>query len=156
MARIQFSLDQFLEKVYPEPNTGCWLWAGAQHPIGGHGSLNAKNYNGFAYAHRFSFYKHFGDFDRSLCVCHSCDVPWCVNPQHLFLGTALENQRDKVCKGRQKRGIKSPNAKFTDRDIHYVRRTIGILSNKDLSIEFNVSDSLISMIRSGKRWRHLS
>lgn len=113
--------DRFMHKVYPEPNTGCWLWAGASHPKYGHGSLNGSSYYGFNWAHRFSYYIHVGDFDRSLCVLHKCDNPYCVNPDHLFLGTAKDNHEDKVKKGRQQRGEKHSNAKVNENDVRSIR-----------------------------------
>lgn len=112
---------RFMDKVYPEPNTGCWLWAGAHHPRYGHGSLNGSSYYGFNWAHRFSYFIHNGDFDRSLCVLHKCDIPTCVNPDHLFIGTALENQIDKVNKGRQQRGEKHAFAKINEQDVRNIR-----------------------------------
>lgn len=147
--------EQFMTNVYPEPNTGCWLWSGAQHPRYGHGSLNAKTHNGFSWAHRFMYFLSFGEFDRSLCVCHKCDIPWCVNPEHLFLGTANDNHKDKFNKRRHIHGESHPSAKLNNEIIRHIKSSKGITTNKDLHILYGVSDSLISLIRSGKRWGHI-
>lgn len=79
------------------PTDGCWMWKGKVNKAG-YGSLYHK---GQLVASRVSYLLHHGFFDVSLLVCHRCDVPGCVNPDHLFLGTALDNHRDMVSKGRR-------------------------------------------------------
>lgn len=87
--------------VMPEPNTGCWLWMGACNSFG-HGHYHTyvdgkkRNMN----AHRYSWTIHRGPIPEGMCVCHSCDVPQCVNPDHLFLGTDKDNMVDRDRKGR--------------------------------------------------------
>ncbi len=92
--------ERFLSKVIPEPNSGCWLWAG--HVTRRYGKFSAGNAN--VSAHRWSYFFHFPGQDQSLHVCHKCDNPICVNPQHLFLGTMTDNIRDCFSKGRGWRG----------------------------------------------------
>lgn len=82
--------ERFDRQYEAEPNTGCWLWTGA-FLASGYGVLKA---------HRASVLLHHGPFDDALWVLHKCDTPACVNPDHLFLGTALDNARDRVRKGR--------------------------------------------------------
>jgi len=91
--------ERFFERVYPEPNTGCWLYSGGMNP-GGYGVVYGTRCDDFNLAHRYSYFLHNGDFDRSLCVLHKCDNPICVNPDHLFLGTLLDNNRDRANKNR--------------------------------------------------------
>jgi len=88
-------LNKFMKKVSEQPN-GCWLWTGANNYKYGHFKLNNE-----IYAHRASFILHKNEIPKGMLVLHKCDVPLCVNPEHLFLGTYSENMHDMVKKGRQ-------------------------------------------------------
>lgn len=83
----------------PEPNSGCLLWIG---------STNRKGYGQFntgyttAAAHRIAYERAFGPIPEGLCVCHRCDTPACVNPDHFFVGTIEDNNKDMARKGRAK------------------------------------------------------
>lgn len=85
------------ERSIPEPNTGCWLWLGTvatRHPYG-MVVINKRR----QYAHRVSFETFVGPVGN-MVVCHRCDNPPCINPDHLFLGTDATNNEDKMRKGR--------------------------------------------------------
>jgi hypothetical protein len=56
-----------------------------------------------------------------MCVCHKCDNPSCVNPDHLFLGTKQENNKDKIQKGRSARGVKAGKTKLTENHVRSIR-----------------------------------
>ena len=101
-------------------------------------------------AHRFSWNIHFGEIPKGLFVCHSCDVPLCVNPEHLFLGTAQDNHRDSMKKGRSNPKFKNPNAKVTFADVINIRRSSK--SVRELSEIYGLSYSQIFRIRRGESW----
>src|SRR5581483_7763575 len=82
----------------PEPNTGCHLWLGTLCGQG-YGRVYFKGRGGFP-VHRARYECEHGPFDKSLKVCHTCDVRCCVNPDHLFLGTQKDNLQDMFRKGR--------------------------------------------------------
>lgn len=89
--------DRFDASVTPEPNTGCWLWVGT---IGRNGYGRIRRDGVRLWAHRFSYERFKGPIPSGTEICHTCDTPLCVNPDHLFAGTHTENMRDSVRKGR--------------------------------------------------------
>lgn len=89
----------------PEPNSGCWLWFGACNNKG-YGYISKKTY-GMCLAHRYAFASA-GNDPGDLLVCHKCDNPACVNPDHMFLGTHKDNTQDMVKKGRARGRYSEP------------------------------------------------
>lgn len=91
-----------------ERSGGCWNWLGGLFKETGYGKFNAgKGENGktiTAYAHRVSYELHTGPIPEGMQVLHRCDNPRCVRPDHLFLGTQLDNMRDMIAKGRHDNG----------------------------------------------------
>ena len=89
--------QRFEKFVTPEPNTGCWLWAGATTKAGyGQFGVGSK----VIYAHRLALELAGQVIPDGMCVCHRCDTPACVNPEHLFVGSHADNARDRDIKGR--------------------------------------------------------
>jgi len=84
---------------------GCWLWTGCVNSTGyGSGTFGKARTH---MAHRFSWEIAHGPIPDGLCVCHRCDNPRCVRPDHLFLGTRSDNQNDRVAKGRHNEATKT-------------------------------------------------
>lgn len=94
-------VESFEQKFIPEPNSGCWLWE-MPDKNGKYGSFTFNKIR--RSAHRASWEIYIGKILGGLFVCHKCDVTFCVNPNHLFLGTHQDNMNDKVKKGRQNNG----------------------------------------------------
>lgn len=86
-------------------------------------------------------------------VCHDCDNPSCVNPDHLWLGNDLDNQRDSISKGRHSHGETSGNVKLTERDTKAILDSNE--SGKILAKRYGVSPQTISDVRVGRGWKHL-
>src|SRR6185295_8692220 len=89
---------RFWGKYIPVTESGCWIWDSFCRR-GGYGQFGIRN-GVMVYAHRMAYWLAFGEFDESLDVLHRCDVPVCVNPNHLWLGTHKENMHDMISKGR--------------------------------------------------------
>lgn len=94
-----------LEKFwkYVRRTDGCWEWTGGitGRPGSGYGAISL-GYGQQIKAHRFSYEIHHGPIPDGLYVCHSCDNPKCVNPSHLYAGTATDNNRDTIARNRRR------------------------------------------------------
>lgn len=111
-------------------------------------------------AHRLAYELTYGEIPEGMHICHRCDNPKCVEPEHLFAGTHSDNMRDMVTKGRHAvhdhRGEKSSTAKLTEDDVHCIRQLYQEGSTKtQLAKEFGVTDVNIHYIVTGKSWKHI-
>lgn len=98
-------IDRFWEKVDKKSDNECWNWIGAKNKDGyGIFNLNGKNTS----AHRALWIILNSEIELGLQVCHSCDNPSCVNPNHLWLGTDQQNKDDMVKKGRKRKNFIKP------------------------------------------------
>lgn len=138
---------------YVDKDRECWVWTGARLTAG-YGELMVGWFGDFPShrprslrSHVISWFLAHGDWPSDgLDVCHTCDNPPCVRPEHLFLGTNLQNARDAVAKGRMGKGLSIEIA----RSIREERAAGARLA--DLSRKFGVGISMISLIASGRRW----
>lgn len=86
---------RFWANVHGGDPQDCWPWVGSKNRKGGYGTLSRGGK--LMYAHRLSWEMHNGGpVPQGLCVCHSCDTPACVNPAHLWVGTHLDNAKDRI------------------------------------------------------------
>lgn len=100
----------------PESDAGCWLWVGSRTRDGYGLVVVQRSMRRVAHlAHRIAWEMHNGPIPDGACVCHRCDQPLCIRPDHLFLGTHTENMRDAAAKGRTHRQRK-PRIPDTTRD----------------------------------------
>ncbi len=174
------ALEELKNKIInfsEEDDSGCWNWNKGYRDKAGYGQLK---YRGKVIgAHRASYLAFNGHIDPELYVCHSCDNPKCVNPEHLWQGTAKDNMQDCKAKGRladqrgkklspetlaklklnrikDAKGMRNPRAKLTDNDIRQIR---GMNKNgythAQIAKEYGVNESHVSHINCRKAWSHI-
>lgn len=151
-----------------DPITGCWNYTRSKNNKGyGWFSINGKAIG----AHRASWILFKGEIPKGRIVCHRCDNPSCVNPDHLFTGTTQDNRLDCENKGRSNRpvGEQSPWAKLTSEDVLVVRKLFASTPSarmsgsrigresllKLLSESLGVSTKTLRDAIHGKQWKHI-
>lgn len=152
-------VDRFWAKVKMLPS-GCWEWQAGKKNSGYGGFQIKRNYYA---AHRIAYAIYYQKDAGELCVCHVCDNPPCVNPLHLFLGTKLDNTRDRIRKGRSNvrpekvgRGETHSQVKITEDQVRSIRQRAGNGANyPTLAKDFDLSKSAICLIVQRKRWAHV-
>lgn len=146
-------MERLLKKVVPVTESGCWIWTGATRPNGyGCFQLDGK----IEGAHRASFILHGGVIPSGYCVCHKCDTPACVNPDHLFVGTHLDNNRDTIKKGRfpDRAGEAAGHRKLTAEDVVRIRASDA--PTRVLSDQFGVAHRTVRQIKTHASWRSVA
>lgn len=150
--------ERFWSYVYIDTvGSGCWEWFGTKNkrpsmPAYGVFSLT---HGKPVRAHRFAWESVHGPIPAHMDVLHRCDNPPCVRPDHLFLGTHADNMADRDAKGRTARGERGAN-KLTGAQVLAIRALrYGGRTQRDVGLEFNVSDVTVSLLWRGITWRHL-
>lgn len=148
--------ERFWSKV--EKTDGCWLWRCARSNYG-YGRFAFEGKNG--HAHRVAWLLVKGTIPPGMYVLHKCDNPPCCNPDHLFLGTHLDNIADRCAKGRTKVGTGDRHAlaKLTSHKAALIKQRIAECNYRGIGValakEFGVSVRIISFLKCGKTWRHV-
>lgn len=143
----------FWSKVHPEALSGCWLWHGTVN-VAGYGYPRDMDmpHKPYVLAHRWSYAKTKSDVPAGAHVLHRCDVPACVNPAHLFLGSDKDNSDDKVAKGRHAFGERNGHARLTVADVKRIVAQRGLVSAVQLGREHGVTANNIQGIWAGRFW----
>ena len=146
--------ERFWRNVSQGPGMACWLWTASTERAGyGHMRVGKT----MKKCHRISWEIHHGKIPAGLYVLHRCDVPACVNPKHLWLGTLTDNNRDRETKGRgrQPKGSKSGRSKLTEAEVPLIRQR-GLQENAmQIALDYPVTATAIRFILQRKVWRHV-
>lgn len=148
--------ERFAKRWLGEPNSGCWLWMGGML-LNGYGYFNLEPpvYRKML-AHRQSWELHEGPIPNGMCVLHKCDTRCCVNPSHLFLGTAKDNSNDKISKGRgnNPKGTAASATKLTEEQV------LSIYSDprtrRAIAASYGVKHGTVNAIKAGRTWGHIT
>lgn len=155
-------LEKFLSKINISGTvpvnlkTPCWFFEGYLDKDGyGIFRINKK----MCRAHRISYELYKGKIPKGFLVCHKCDIPACVNPKHLFLGTDQDNANDKCRKNRLAPavGSKHGNAKLTEQQVLKIRKLVSkrLYSQAEIAKRYKVSPLTISFLVRRITWGHV-
>ncbi len=151
-------LKSFLNRVIVTmDDDDCWEWQGRLND-GGYGCVEFKDVASLA--HRIAWVIHTGELvPKGMGVLHNCDNPRCVNPNHLKLGTQLENMQDMAERGRYlpRNGEDNPNSRLTNDDVKDIKAMLAKgIKRKKAARKYRVSLSTIDRIVSGLSWGHIN
>jgi hypothetical protein len=141
--------SSFLQKVDAQGFTTekCWIWKGAGKG-NGYGNIRMKTFN--ITAHRRSYELFIGDVPAGLDVCHTCDNRYCVNPDHLFVGTRSENMADCQAKGRAAGGNRKHLTEAVVQDVR--QRLAAGHSPRKIATQKDIDYHTITAIKEGRRY----
>jgi len=155
ISRLDIPFDEwFWQQIIVDERTNCWVWQLALVTQGyGQVSIKHKSYR----AHRIAYELFYKESTQGKLVCHICDNPPCINPEHLFLGTAKENTQDMVKKQRHNHGERHHFAKLTKQAVLDMRKRHkqGNITIAQLASEYGVSPSSARKAIVGLMWRHI-
>lgn len=150
---LELDLRTRFDKSYiPEPNSGCWLWLGNLDEKG-YGRITISRTYKMHKAHRVSWMLY--RYPPTGLILHRCDLPCCVNPDHLYEGTHKQNAEDRKNRNRNRdqRGEKGPRAKLTAADVIAIR--LDIREQKEIATQYGIAQPTVSDIKNRKSWGHI-
>lgn len=148
-------IDRFNAK-WELVGSGCFEWT-ASKAGRGYGQIKIPKTRRQEYAHRLAYRIYHGEIPDDKEVCHKCDNPACVNPDHLFLGSRKENAEDMAAKMRSLYGSRNPNSKLSDASVRKIRVLLaeGKMSQEKIARLFGTSQMNVSRIKRGIYWKHI-
>lgn len=143
--------DRFWSMV--DQSGACWLWTGARTALS-YGIFTGRiDAQSFDKAHRYSYALANGSIPDGMHVLHRCDNRWCVNPEHLWLGTQADNVRDAHIKGRHVNGSRVGTSRFDEATIIKIRTANGDIA--DIAKQFGCDYTHVMRIQKSECWKHL-
>lgn len=159
MANSAVVQERFWGKAEVKGPDDCWEWKASFFKRGGYAKFSIRDSGKTVKlrANRVAYYFNTRDYPENLYVCHTCDNPKCVNPGHLFLGTMVDNQQDKVAKGRTPKGTQHCNHILTESMVIEMRHRCLVLGESRASVakSLNVKYYTIVCAVLGRNWKHV-
>jgi len=152
------------ERTGPTGAKECWLWTGY--------TRTGRNGSGLTYgrfkakidgewkhvtSHRVAYELTKGSVPDGKCVLHKCDVPLCCNPDHLFIGTIDENNKDRAEKGRSSKGVSHPKSKLSEAQVlEIIELSKNGWTQRKLTEHFGIAKGSIQSLLNGQTWGHVT
>ena len=138
--------------------TECVLWQKYRDKLSGYGVATVRGKQ--VKAHRLAWQRSFGEIPKGMLVCHKCDNRACINPEHLFLGTYADNNRDCRDKGRNRypvnTGTRHGMSKISEQTAIRLKIVNGVLSQAKAAKALGMNQSHVGYIMSGRCWNHVT
>ena len=133
----------------------CWQWKGKSEK--GYPKMTCRKKLGANLGHRASWLIYRGEIPYGLSVLHKCDNALCTNPDHLFLGSNEDNVNDMLSKKRNPRGSKVGTSKLDEDKVKQIKMLLEKdITGVEISERFGVTRTLVSYIKNGKAWKHIT
>lgn len=150
--KLERRTKSFKSKLSPSGN-GCLEWTGC---VDNYGYGVICRIGKITRTHRFAYFLEHGDIPDGMCVMHSCDNPKCCNPDHLSLGTHLDNNRDKCAKRRHAHGARNGRAKVSETGVVEIRNLYESgITQAEIAKTYGISQTGVSLIVLKKNWQHV-
>jgi hypothetical protein len=144
--------ERLLALSMPVPECGCWIFLGCLNQ-NGYGRFTTKTGQNI-FAHRASYSEFVCDIPEGMSVLHACDTPSCINPDHLSLGTQIDNMAEMASRGRAQSGERHAHARLTDEIVREIR--VSSMGCTSLARKYDVAVMTILDVRHRRTWRHVT
>ena len=155
LATVDMTYEERFD-YYHTKGEGCWEWHGATFGNRGYGAYyDGKRTMG---AHRHAYERVHGPIPRGMFICHRCDNPRCVRPDHLFAGSPRDNTRDMIEKGRANppRGTRQHQCKLNEDAVRKIRAMAGAINITHTARTYGVTRATIQAVIKRKNWAHVA
>ena len=138
---------------YKIVENGCWECT--SHCTNDVGYVKVHNKGKQESGHRYMYRKYYGDIPQGKVVRHKCDNRWCVNPNHLSIGTHADNVKDRVKRNRSAIGVNNGRSKLKELEVLEIFKD-NTTPKMQLARKFNIDPKVVRDIKQRKTWKHIT